>query len=128
MSQSNKLHKTSGYCQETREKKTALMKHYSPAGDWRQIHKTSNKIVMTYLLQTWNYSDEELGTVEHLCPWGIKDTITSMLSDKKCKNKPVLLLLTKNLIENKKYDKDLMKISVKNIGLHASRENYGPFC
>ena len=58
----------------------------------------------------------------------MKDTITSMLSDKKCKNKPVLPFLTNYLIENKKYNKDLMKISVTNIGLHASRENYGLFC
>ena len=56
---------------------------------------------MTYLLQTWNYFGEELGTVKHLSPWGTKDTITSMLSDKKCKNNSVLPLLIKNQIENK---------------------------
>ena len=63
------------------------MKRYHPGGDWRRIGKTSNKIVMSYLLQTWNYFGEELRTVKHLCPWEMKDIITSMLSDKKCKNK-----------------------------------------
>ena len=33
----------------------------------------------------WNYSAEEIETVKHLCPWGMKDTIIFMLSDKKCK-------------------------------------------
>lgn len=56
------------------------MKHYPPARDWHRINKISNKIV-----QTWNYSAEEIDTVKYLCPWEMKDTITFMLSDKKCK-------------------------------------------
>ena len=59
------------------------MKHYPPVGGWHWIDKTSNEIIMTFSLQTWNYFGEELGSVKHLCPWGMKDTITSTLSDKK---------------------------------------------
>ena len=59
------------------------MKCYPPAGSWRRIDKSSNKVVMTFLLQNWNYSGENIGTVKHLCPWGMKETMTSLLSDKK---------------------------------------------
>ena len=58
----------------------------------------------------------------------MKDTITSMLSDKKCKSKPILPFLMKNQIENKKYDEDLMKIYVTNTGPHAPCEYYRLFC
>ena len=57
----------------------------------------------------------------------MEDTITFMLSNKKCKSKPVLPLLFKNHIENKKYNKDLMKGSIVNTGPHASREYYHIF-
>ena len=124
MSKANKRHETSGYCQETIEKEIALMKCYLPAGDWCRIDKTTNKVVMTYLLQTWNYSCEELGTF----PWGMKDTISFMLSDKTCRNKFVLPSLIKNQIENKKYNQDLMKDSVINAGPHPPREYYRLFC
>ena len=98
------------------------MKCYLPAGDWRRKDKASNKVVMTYLLQNWDYSGERLGTVKHICPWGMKDTMTSLLSDKKCKNKPVLPSIIKNLVADKPYNKDLMTISVKNTRPHAAHE------
>ena len=124
MSKTNKRHETSGYCQETIEKEITLMKCYPPAGDWRWIDKTTNKIVMTCLLQTWNYSCEEPG----IFSWEMKGTITFMLSDKKCKNKLVLPSLIKNQIENKKYNQDLMRDSVTNAGPHPPREYYRLFC
>ena len=52
MSKTDKRCTTSGYCRENIEKKITLMKRHHPGGDWRQIDKTSNKIVMSYLLQT----------------------------------------------------------------------------
>ena len=58
MSKTNKCHKTSGYSTEHIEKEVALMKRYPLAGDWRRIDKASNKVVMTYLLQNWDYSGE----------------------------------------------------------------------
>ena len=128
MSKTNKRHETSCYCHESIEKKIVLMKCYPPAGDWRWIDKTSNNIVMTYLLQTENYSGEQLRTVKHLCLWEMKHTITSMLSDKKCKNKLVLPSLLKNQTQNKKCNKDLMEISVTNLGPHVPSEYYPLFC
>ena len=58
----------------------------------------------------------------------MKDTMTSLLSDKKCKNKPVLLSVIKDLIADKPYNKDLMTISVTNTGPHAAREYYRLSC
>ena len=124
MSKTNKRGTTSGYCQENIGNKIALMKRYHPGGDWRRIDKTSNKIVMSYLLQTWNYSGEELGTVKHLYPWEMKDTITSMSSDKKCKNK----LALKSRIKQKTKNKDLIKISVTGTGPHTPLEYCHLFC
>ena len=49
----------------------------------------------------------------------MKDTMTSLLSDKKCKNKPVLPFIIKDLIADKQYNKDLMTISDTNTGPHA---------
>ena len=63
-----------------------------------------------------------LGTVKHICPWGMKDTMTSLLSDKKWKNKPVLPSIIKDLIAAKPYNKDLMTISITNTGPHTARE------
>ena len=58
----------------------------------------------------------------------MKDTMTSLLSDKKCKNKPVLLSVIKDFIADKPYNKDLMTISVTNTGPHAAREYYRLSC
>ena len=58
----------------------------------------------------------------------MKDTMTSLLSDKKYKNKPVLLSITKDLIADKPCNKDLMANSVTNTGLHAAREYYRLSC
>ena len=104
------------------------MKCYLPAGDWHWIDKASNKVAMTYLLQNWDYSGEILGNVKHICPWGMKDTMTFLLSDKKCKNKPVLPYIIKDLTTDKPYNKDLMTISVTNTGPHAAREYYRLSC
>ena len=76
--------------------------------------------VMTYLLQNWNYSGERRGTIKRICPWGMKDTMTSLLSDKKCKNKSVLPSIIKGHIADKPYNKDLVTISVTNTGPHAT--------
>ena len=124
MLKTNKCCKTSGYFMENIEKKVALMKRYPPAGDWCQIDKASKKVAMTYLLQNWDYSGERLGTVYYICPWGMKDTMTSLLSDKKCKNKPPLPSIIKDLIAEKPYHKDLMTLSITNTGLHAAHEYY----
>ena len=103
MSKTNKCHKTSGYSTEHIEKEVALMKRYPLAGDWRRIDKASNKVEMTYLLQNWDYFGERLGAVKHICPWGMKDTMTSLLSDRKCKNKSVLPSMIKDLIADRSY-------------------------
>ena len=55
----------------------------------------------------------------------LQKCMTSLLSDKKCKNKPVLNFIIKDLIADKPYNKDLMTISVTNTGPHA--EYYRPF-
>ena len=122
MLKANKCRKTSGYSTENIEKEVALMKCYLPAGDWCRIDKALNKVVMTYLLQNWDYSGERLGTVKHICPWGMKYTMSSSLSDKKCKNKPYLPSVIKDLIADKPYNKDLMTISITNTGPQAARE------
>ena len=68
MPKTNKRRKTSSYSTKNIEKEVALMKRHPPAGDWHQRDKTSNKVVMTYLRQNWDYSGERLGTVKHICP------------------------------------------------------------
>ena len=100
MSKTNKCRNTSGYSTEHIEKEVALMKRYPLAGDWRRIDKASNKVEMTYLLQNFG---ERLGAVKHICPWGMKDTMTSLLSDRKCKNKSVLPSMIKDLIADRPY-------------------------
>ena len=64
----------------------------------------------------------------NICLWGMKYNMTSLLSDKKCKNNPVLPSIIKDLIADKLFNKDFMAISITNTGPHAGREYYRLFC
>ena len=91
---------------------------------------------MTTLLQKWEWNDggdevKEIGVVKHLCPWGVKDTYSNLLTAEKCKERgfqPKVIQDYFQMPTTPKYDKKKVVITVTNTGPATAEKYYHVFC
>ena len=90
MAETNKRNPTDGFSSDTMSDRLDKIKKYS--ADWRRVEQ--RRVVMTNLVQTFRHirSDSECN-VYHICPWGMREYMTSQLSHDRCKQWSVLLKL-----------------------------------
>ena len=131
MATTNKRRSYDGYSIENLPAQIDLINRHPPKGQWRRAELRSTNMVMTTLLQKWEFDNHEIAVVKHLCPWGAKDTYSSMLVKNKCKEKGFQPKVVQDYFanpENPKYDKSKVKLSVANTGPAAPRQYYHVFC
>ena len=129
--ETNKRRSYDGYSKQNIDEQVQLINRYQPAGKWRRVELRTPKIVMTTLLQKWQWEDEEIAVVKHLCPWGVKDTYSKLLSDDKCKEKGFQPKVIQDFFKSPtapKYEKGKIKITVTNTGPAPSQQYYHVFC
>ena len=129
--ETNKRRSYDGYSKQNIDEQVQLINRYQPAGKWRRVELRTPKIVMTTLLQKWQLEDEEIAVVKHLCPWGVKDTYSKLLSDDKCKEKGFQPKVVQDFFKSPtapKYEKGKIKITVTNTGPAPSQQYYHVFC
>lgn len=82
--QTNKRAPTNGFDRTTIEERLKNFNRYKPEGNWRDVEKKT--IVMTVLIQTWEHKKTgKTADVKQICPWGMRDRISKLLSEEKCK-------------------------------------------
>ena len=82
----NKRAPTNIFSQENMTNKLANIKKYGAA--WRRVD--TKKMVMTVLHQEFQHTSGEACVIKHLCPWGMREFMSKLLKDDRCKNKNVL--------------------------------------
>ena len=61
--ETNKRRPYDGYSKQNIDKHVQLINRYQPDGKWRRVELRTPKIVMTTLLQKWQWEDEEIARV-----------------------------------------------------------------
>ena len=79
----NKRNPTDGFDLATMPSRLEKMRKYS--AQWRRVEQ--RKIVVTTLEQSFRHTpSDKTVVVHHLCPWGMREAFTSLLTKDKCKN------------------------------------------
>ena len=134
--ETNKRRSYDGYSRENLEEQVNLILRHQPKGKWRRVEKRLTKVVMTTLLQKWEWNSGEDGggveiaVVKHLCPWGVKDTYSKLLSADKCKERGFQPKVVQDFFHTSaaKYDKKKITITVANTGPSTAEKYYHVFC
>lgn len=96
---------------------------------WRKTQ--SKTLVMTVLMQKFSHTSGAETIIKHLCPWGMKEVMTSLFTEPRCLNKQALPNKLKEehpLITSDKYDKKEWKITVANSGPLQPEKYYRLYC
>ena len=129
MSGTNKRNPTDGFCKDTMEERVKLIQKYNSS--WRRLEQ--RKVVVTTLNQTFLHTPtgQEV-MISHVCPWGMREYLSALLSHDKCKNWNVLPQQVKQhmpeLTTKEKYLKDQWEVSIKHSGPSEPRLHYRLFC
>ena len=129
MAETNKRNPTDGFSSDTMSDRLDKIKKYS--ADWRRVEQ--RRVVMTNLVQTFRHirSDSECN-VYHICPWGMREYMTSQLSHDRCKQWSVLPAQLKQdfpeITSKDVYRKEHWELTVKHSGPAEPRNYYRLFC
>ena len=124
----NKRNPYDGFDKTSMPNRISLNNRYSAS--WRRVEQ--RKLVATTIHQTFTHISGKHCTLEHLCPWGMREYMTKLLLHDKCKNLNVLPMKLKEefpeLIGVDYYDRNQWEISIKHSGPSESKLHYGLFC
>ena len=128
MSETNKRNVTDGFSPETIEARLKNMRKYGAS--WRKIEQ--RKVVMTVISQTWTHTSGVTESVRHICPWGMRETVSKFYLRKVCKNfKSVPTKIKESFPEyfiKEGYDPDEWTLSVSNNGAMDGQSYYHLYC
>ena len=128
MSDANKRNPTDGFSVQTMDERIKKMKKYGE--EWRKL--IQRKVVMTTVTQTWTRTSGVSETVKHICPWGIRETISKLYHLKVCKNFQSIPSKIKTTFPDHftkdAYNPDEWTLSVSNSGAEDAKLYYHLYC
>ena len=95
---------------------------------WRLIdYKT---MVMTYIHQTFQHTSGAETTIKHLCPWGMRETLSKLLKEPRCLTQNVLPVEVKNEHQElmKSYNKTEWTLIISNTGPKKPEKYHRLYC
>ena len=97
---------------------------------WRKVDTW--RVVMTTLLQKFQHTSGVETIIRHICPWGMKDLMTRLLSHRRCLNRSVLPKYVCDdhplLVSELGYNKSEWTITISNIGAARPAEYHRLYC
>ena len=97
---------------------------------WRKVD--TQRVVMTTLLQKFQYTSGVETIISHICLWGMKDLVTRLLSHRRCLNRSVLPKYVCDdhplLVSELGYNKSEWTITISNTGAARPAEYHRLYC
>ena len=84
LKKTNKRAPTNGFDSTTIDDRLKNFSRFKTEGDWRHVER--KKLVMTVLIQKWTHTPiGKTAEMKQICPWGMREHISKLLSEEKCK-------------------------------------------